>query len=40
VAVGTEDGVVGLLDIASHGYSALLRSHCGAVRAVAAHPSL
>lgn len=39
VAIGTEDGVAGVLDVASHRYSMLLRSHCGAVAAVAAHPS-
>jgi len=39
LAVGGEDGALGVLDLASHRYAALLRSHCGAVEAVAVHPT-
>ena len=38
VAVGTEAGSLGVLDIPSHAYATQLRSHCGAVTAVAADP--
>lgn len=38
VAIGTEAGVLGVLDIPSHHYETLLRSHCGAVNCVAADP--
>lgn len=39
VAAGCEDGALGVLDIASHRYASALRSHCGAVLAVAARHS-
>ncbi|PNH08695.1 WD repeat domain-containing protein [Tetrabaena socialis] len=39
VVVGTENGVLGCLQIPNHSYSTLLRSHCGPVNAVAADPS-
>lgn len=38
VAIGSEYGAVGMLDISTHQYATLLRSHCGAVNAVAADP--
>lgn len=39
VVVGTESGVMGMLDIPTHHYTPLLRSHVGAVNAVAADPN-
>jgi hypothetical protein len=39
VAVGTEDGTVGTLDIPSHHYATLLRSHVAAVNAVVVDPT-
>ncbi len=39
LAVGTEDGGVGRLDLATRQHHALLCSHYGAVTAVAAHPT-
>ncbi len=36
--IGTEDGVVGTLDVVTHQYSTLVRSHCAAVNDVAVHP--
>lgn len=39
VAVGSEDGTLGVLDLGSHRYSTALRSHCGTVNAVVGHPT-
>ncbi|KAG2447660.1 hypothetical protein HYH02_007576 [Chlamydomonas schloesseri] len=39
LAVGTENGTLGVLAIPSHAYTTLLRSHCGAVNAVAVDPN-
>ncbi|KAL6762256.1 WD40-repeat-containing domain protein, partial [Haematococcus lacustris] len=38
VAIGTESGALGVLDIPSHAFTTLLRSHTGNVNAVAADP--
>ncbi|KAJ9518454.1 hypothetical protein QJQ45_018495, partial [Haematococcus lacustris] len=38
VAIGTESGALGVLDIPSHAFTTLLRSHTGSVNAVAADP--
>lgn len=38
VVVGCENGVIGTLDIPSHQYTTLLRSHTGCVNAVALNP--
>ena len=35
VCIGTENGSLGVLDIASQKYSTVLRSHCDAINAVA-----
>ncbi len=37
-AVGTESGTLGVLDVASHHYTTLLRSHVACVNDVAASP--
>lgn len=37
--MGTENGSIGLLDIPSHKYATLLRSHVGRVNAVALDPN-
>ncbi|KAI8472679.1 MAG: hypothetical protein J3K34DRAFT_519551 [Monoraphidium minutum] len=39
LAVGCEDGALGVLDLGAHRYTAAVRSHCGAVNAVVAHPT-
>jgi hypothetical protein len=39
LAVGSEDGVLGVLDLGSRRYAAAVRSHCGAVGAAAVHPT-
>lgn len=39
VAVGTESGALGMLDIPTHRYTPLLRSHVAAINAVAADPN-
>lgn len=39
LAVGTENGTLGVLAIPTHAYTTLLRSHCGAVNAVAVDPN-
>jgi len=39
VVVGTESGVLGTLDIPTHRYTPLLRSHVASVNAVAADPN-
>ena len=36
---GTEGGTVGVLDISTHQYTTLLRSHTGRVHALAADPN-
>jgi hypothetical protein len=38
VAIGTESGALGVLDIPSHQYTTLLRSHVGRVNGVVADP--
>jgi hypothetical protein len=38
VAIGTESGALGVLDIPSHHYTTLLRSHVGRVNGVVADP--
>lgn len=39
VACGTENGSIGMLDVAGHRYSTLLRSHSGTINALAIDPS-
>lgn len=39
VAVGCEDGSLGVLDVASHRYTTGVRSHTAPVLAVAVHPT-
>lgn len=39
LAIGTEAGTLGVLHVPTHAYATLLRSHCGAVNAVAADPN-
>lgn len=39
LAIGTENGTLGCLHIPNHAYTNLLRSHCGAVNAVAVDPN-
>lgn len=39
LAIGTQDGTLGVLDVASHAYQTILRSHTKAVLAVAADPN-
>ncbi|GFR42731.1 hypothetical protein Agub_g3650 [Astrephomene gubernaculifera] len=39
IAIGTENGALGCLHIPNHAYTTLLRSHSGAVNAVAVDPS-
>lgn len=38
VAVGTENGALGVLDVPSHAYTTLLRSHTGVVNSVVMDP--
>ncbi|CAN0492709.1 unnamed protein product [Hapterophycus canaliculatus] len=38
LAVGTSAGSIGVLDVMTHGYTTALRSHRGAVTAVAVDP--
>ena len=38
IALGTESGAVGVLDIATHCHATLLRSHTGPVNVIAASP--
>lgn len=37
LAAGCEDGLLGLLNVASRRYTALMRSHCGPVACVVPH---
>lgn len=39
VCIGTENGTVGVLDVPTHQYRTLLRSHVGPVNCVAADPN-
>ena len=38
LAIGTQDGTLGVLDVASHAYQTILRSHTDAVLALAVDP--
>lgn len=38
VAIGTESGALGVLDVPTHAYTTLLRSHTGTVNAVVVDP--
>jgi hypothetical protein len=38
VAVGCEDGALGVLDLGARRYATAVRSHCGCVNAAVAHP--
>ena len=39
VAVGTGNGSVGVLDVSTHAYQSLLRSHCKDILALAGRPN-
>lgn len=39
LVAGSEDGSLGVLDVVGRAHSSLLRTHCGAVEDLAAHPN-
>lgn len=39
IAIGTENGALGVLDVPSHNYVTLLRSHTATVNMVVADPN-